>query len=766
MKQLYYTLRTLIRGKGSNFTKILSLTLGFSVGILLFARIAFEKSYDTNYNDAEHLYVINCAYTINGKTDNPVPIVFAPMPSALLENFPKEIESATVVAQCGKSVYYNGSHRFESTTIYADSLYFKTMGIGVISGDPKSLNTPDIIFIARSLARKLYGDSNPDGKVLMMNKSVPMTVKGVFEDIPENCGLQHEIVGSFITMVTRFGRGAAWTYDDSYNGFVRFRSSKDVAAVEKRFSAIIAQHFDKLEENGFAVKYSFQPILEQHSSYPEVHKMIVIMLLLGIAILLVAVLNYVLISVSSLPLRAKAVGVHKCSGASSGTVFKMFMFETAIIVLVSLILMALLLFNFKDVIEDIVSASYSALFCWQNIWVPMLVIFIIFIVAGVLPGRLFAFVPVTQVFRRYTDRKTSWKRPLLFIQFMGAAFIFGLLFVVLLQYNRLMNKGLGYDPENVYSVQIHGLNGTSEIENLKDEFRRMPIVESVATTQQEIISGYDGMPIRNANGIALFTSRANDMDFDYLPLMGITLVEGRNVKKPNEVLINEEFVRRMHWSDSPIGKSIYDYQIVGVMKDFPVQSYYGSQDAVAYRSNRLVEKGLLVVRTKESSPEVLAMLNKKIGEMYPTEDMQFYSLRKKIDSQYEAVRRFRDSVTIASISILLIALMGLIGYVNDEIRRRSKEIAIRKVNGAEASSILELLSKDIIWVTIPSVVAGVIGSYFIGAKWLEQFAEQIELRAVWFLSVAIVVVAVILGCVVCKAWHIANDNPVNSIKSE
>lgn len=110
--------------------------------------------------------------------------------------------------------------------------------------------------------------------------------------------------------------------------------------------------------------------------------------------------------------------------------------------------------------------------------------------------------------------------------------------------------------------------------------------------------------------------------------------------------------------------------------------------------------------------------------------------------------------------------MGLIGYTTDEVRRRSKEIAVRKVNGAEASMILELLSRDVLYVAAPSVLAGTIASWYVNSIWIDQFAEKIPLGWVVYTLIAMANLAVIVGCVLWKSWKIANENPVDSIKSE
>ena len=121
----------------------------------------------------------------------------------------------------------------------------------------------------------------------------------------------------------------------------------------------------------------------------------------------------------------------------------MFLAETGILVIFSVLLSLLLIVNAHEIIEDLLSVRLSSLFAWETLWVPLLTIVILFLLAGGIPGRLFSRIPVTQVFRRYSDGKTGWKRSLLFIQFTGVSFVLGLLLVTLLQYNHLMSRDMG-----------------------------------------------------------------------------------------------------------------------------------------------------------------------------------------------------------------------------------------------------------------------------------------------------------------------------------
>ena len=133
---------------------------------------------------------------------------------------------------------------------------------------------------------------------------------------------------------------------------------------------------------------------------------------------------------------------------------------------------------------------------------------------------------------------------------------------------------------------------------------------------------------------------------------------------------------------------------------------------------------------------------------------------------YNPVRVFRNATAVAGVVMFFIMLMGLLGYTADEVQRRSKEIAIRKVNGAEASDILRLLGRDVLYVAVPAVVIGIAASWYVNSLWMDMFSAQASMSAFEYVLIGLAVLAVIAGCVLWKSWRIANENPVLSIKSE
>lgn len=771
MKQIYYVIQTLLRGRGSNIIKVISLGLGLTMSILLFSRVAYEQSFDTCFKDNDNLYQIWSVFSVKGEQFDPQEQNSGPVAGAILENFPKEVESATSIGEWFVSApVYNGDVRFNDKKIAADSLFFRTMGIEVLSGNPeKELVQKDVIFLSDRFAKKIFGGENPIGKRLSYDHQIDLTVKGTYADLPENATINPEAVVSMPTVWSRNWGNYSWSGGDSWKEYIRFRPGADKSVVNARLDAMIDKYRPAGDKKEFGYTAFVKPIRDTYREYEEVKRMRNIMSILGFAILFIAGLNYVLISISSLSYRAKSVGVHKCSGASGGKIFGMFLLETGIIIVAALLLMVLIMINFRDFVEDTVVLKLSTLLAPERIWVPLLVVLGLFVVGGILPGRLFARIPVSQVFRRYTEGKKGWKRPLLFVQFAGVAFISGLMCVVMAQYQYVLKKDMGYNPK-----QMAVGNAYWNTEETRDAayqfFKGLPYVEAVSSANNTPIDGYSGSMIQNEGGQALFSTRSSFyMREDFPALMGMTFKAGRMARDPEEVVVNETFADMMRWGNDVVGRTVYGegktFKVVGQLKDFQIQTFRSEKMPFMARGNKSFY-GTIHVRLKEPFVENLRKLNHDVAEAFHDQTIDFTGYEQGIEESYNSVRVFRNATLLSAVTMFFIMLMGLIGYTTDEVRRRSKEIAIRKVNGAEASGILEMLTKDVLIVAGPAVLIGTVGAWYMNGMWMEQFAERIPISWAVYLLVVIINLAVIIACVLWKSWRIANENPVNSIKSE
>ena len=770
MKQLYYVIQTLMHGKNANVIKIVSLGLGLTMSILLFSRVAYEQSFDTCFKEHENLYQLWNKFSTEKETFQWGEMCVGKLAGGTFEALPDMVESATTVSTwlASNPIYY-GEAQFDDEKVVADSLFFQTMGIEVTSGNPvQDLQELDVIYLSDDLATRMFGDENPIGKVINYDRMLDLTVRGTYADIPVNSSLQAKAVISMPSVWKRGWGNYSWAGGDSWKSYIRIKPGTDIEVLNKRMNLVVQQNIPA--NLGFSMKAEARPIRDTYRNYDEVKRMSTIMAILAGSILFITALNYVLISISSLSRRAKAVGVHKCSGAEEGTIFGMFLWETCIIILIALLLMGFLIINFKDFVEDIASTQLINLFAIDRIWVSLSVVGALFIIGGVLPGYVFSKIPVTQVFKRYTEGKKGWKRPLLFVQFAGVAFVAGIMAVVMLQYHHVLNKDMGYNPERI-AVEYQYCDNYETSQSVKNFYKGLPYVESVTSSRDNTpLWGYSGELMFDETGKTLFSSRYDYVNEDYAEIMGISVKQGRLPRERKEVAANETWLEMRGWSsDQAIGQTIQTEEgkvkIVGIIKDFQIANFFEENKPFLMHFNPMFT-GEIHIRLKEPFAENLQRLNKEAGEAFPGQTIEFEGLEQAMTESYNSVRIFRNATMVASFVILFITLMGLIGYTNDETQRRSKEIAIRKVNGAEASSIIEMLAKDVLATALPAVLLGTLASWYVGELWMSQFVTTLGSTIPYYIMTGFVTLLMIVGVVVVKTWKIANENPVISIKSE
>lgn len=768
MKQIYYVIQTLIHGKESIPFKVISLALGLGMSILLFARVAYEQSYDTCFRDYNRIYQIWSIFLMEGENPEPQTMNMGPLAGVILESFPKEVESATCTNYYLASwpLYY-GNVRFNEKKICADSLFFQTMGIEVLNGNPvQDLQQPNVIYLSKSLAERMFGGENPIGKVISYNHERDLTVRGTYNDIPDNTTVKADAVISMPPAWAATQQNYSWEGGDSYYQYVRLRPEVDVEALNTRMEKMAEKYLPARDSWSYTAYV--KPLRDTFREQDDVKRMYTIMMTLGLSILFITALNYALVSISSLSRRAKMVGVHKCSGASGSGIFGMFMLETCAVIILALLVMVLLLVGFRDFVEDTASTKLTNLFDGIRLWVPAATVALLLLVGGVLPGRLFARIPVTQVFRRYTEGKKGWKRPLLFIQFAGVAFICGLMCMVMMQYRYVMSKDMGFKTERIaYTYQY--FNSAEESDNAYNFFRSLPYIANVSSAYGNPLDGYSGCFINGENGEALFSARFDACMDNYYDLMGIQLKEGRLPRDNSEAVINETFVDLMKWDKEAIGHIVHtmgeNITVCGVLKDFQINGFYAKpMPYIGFNTRRFNNE--LHFLLKEPFTENLQRLTQDAAKAFPDKTIDFTSMEESMRTMYNPVRVFRNATVVAGVVMFFIMLMGLLGYTTDEVQRRSKEIAIRKVNGAEALDILCLLGNDVLWVAIPAVIIGIALSGYVNNLWINAFTAQVSMSVAAYLGIGLAVLAVIISCVLIKAWRIANENPVKSIKSE
>ena len=773
MRHLYYTLQTLLRGHGGTAEKIISLTLGLAMGVLLFAQIAYELSFDRFYPNPDTLVMLRMRNVTKGAPEPEYNYgTYRPAAADLSEAFPELVESACLTSNFWRPTFYKDDKKLDDIqTLFADTAYFATTGLTLLKGDPKDLALHSNAFISESMARQLYGDESPIGKELSVEKLYNVTIRGVYADVPRNSIMPHDLLLPMAAMDWAYGAGT-WGTNNLYGVLFRLKQPADVEAMNSRIQKAVEQYTDPHLGDDVVTEYSVLPLYKVYRSLPDSTRRLVILGVLGFSIFFVSILNYVLRAVAAMSRRAKQVGVHKCSGADGRHILSMFLWETGLLVAASILCGGALLWLLRGQVEELLGSRLSDLFTWQTLYVPLGTVMLLFLVAGVVPGRIYARIPVTQVFRRYTDGKRSWKRGLLTVQFIGVAFIGGMLLTTVWQYHDLMTRSVGFRAEGLAVGTVTG--NIERAQGVADAIRREPYVEAVAGSGTSLLAHYSTNRLTDNQGNFICPLHFTLMDKEMPQVTGMTLLEGHWPQHRGEAVVGRTTVETLKWGDTAIGRKLpvdpswarLEEQpvVTGVVEDVRNMGFFQGQTCTAFILNDRVRT--FNVRLKAPLDDNLKRLNAFIKSAYPDLSLEFTTYQDIRREQNASVSTFRNTVWVTTACIILIVLMGLIGYVSDETQRRSKEIAVRKVNGAEASDILRLLSVDILKIAVLAVAAGMAAAWYVSGQWMQQFADSRLLSPAWYALLALLLLVLIVAVVVLKAWRIANENPVLSIKSE
>ena len=785
MKNLNIALRSLFKKGRSNGIKILSLGVGLAMGLVLISKVCFERSFDKFYPDSDRIYRLHENIIRDGEYKS-YGQVSGGVATAMQVEIP-EVEKATRLTYIGgdKELFktQDGNRYSARYVVMGDTNVFDLLPRPILIGDPKeTLSRPGYVMISNRIAKLLGGAEQAVNKEFEFESSPGQTytIGGVFEDVPENSHLRFEIVASLEGM-SKWSR-ENWLGNDRYLGYVKLYPGTDPESLTTAIREMQGRHCDleEVKKAGIDLTYSLVPLMDMHSNSDEVKSMNSLLGFLAFVLIFTAAMNYVLIVISTLINRTKEVAVHKCYGASDKNLFGMIMSETCLHMLISLLLAAFLIVLFRTKTEELLGATLGALFSTQTIVILIGVCIVIFFITGLIPTYMFLRIPVAAAFRNFKESRRYWKLCLLFIQFLATAYLVALLSVINKQYDYMVNVDPGYAYEKLAYCSTQGVE--ESVRNTAiEELRKIPEVDKVSACYDLPISGMSGNNV-SLPGDDRELFNIADMYWvkdDFFSLMEIPVIEGEVFRSDgsasNKVMVSRSFVEKMEqvagWTGSAIGKNIIitehsqngePFTICGVYEDVCIGNPDTRPTALFY--DRYAP--MILIKFHEMSPENIKKAQKVLEDVMPDRNVTVTAYYMDMIDLYKDSRTFRDSVMIGGIVTLIIALIGLLGYTSDETNRRGREIAIRKVNGATAWSILKMISKDISYIAIPAIVIGMTVAYYSGTGWLEKFTEKAPIGFFIFLAGAMMVYVLIIACVLYRAWAVSNSNPVDSLKSE
>lgn len=793
MKNFNMAIRSLFKKGRNNGIKILALAVGLAMGLVLIAKVCFEQSYDNFYPDNDRIYLVKSGLNKDGQKDTWGQVSGAVAPGMKAEI--PEVEFATRYTRIGppnELIMTPEEQYYRATTLLADTSFFDIFPRPILVGDPKDvLARPGYVMISRSLAEKMGGVSEVVGKTFVreVNRNAPQTIGGVFEDIPENSHLRYDVLGSLST-ISEWST-TNWVGNDRYIAYVKLLPGTDPESLAPAIRRMQErnQDMEALKEAGVDLFYVVSPLKDIHINNKEVKDMNTMLLFLAGILIIIAVLNYILVVISTLVGRTKEVAVHKCFGASGKNILGMILSESLLHLLLALLLGAFLILVFRGKVEELLAASLPALFTVPTLTILLSICLLVFGVTCLVPTWLFLRIPVASAFRSVRESKRYWKLCLLFVQFIATAYLVALLITISRQYDQMINSNPGYTYENLIYCDTRGVDDQRR-ELAMEELRRLPEV-AVVSSSYELPFSYP-----SGNNVSL---PGDNRDFfniadmycitdHYFDLMEIPVIEGNTFREgeanTDKIMVSRKFVELMSkmagWTGSAIGKGVEVsehqrtsevYTICGVYEDFRIGSIKGpdTRASVFFYDSKpryLSAPRYILVKMHEITPANVAKVNDILSKAMPDKVVEASLYKMSMAELYSDDREFRDSILISGIVALVIALIGLLGYTADETNRRGREIAIRKVNGATAVGILKMISRDISYIAIPALVIGVTLAYISASGWLEKFSERIQLNLFMFGAAALFVYIVIIGCVLFRAWKTADANPVESLKAE
>ena len=669
--------------------------------------------------------------------------------------------------------------------LMADSCLFDVLPRPVLSGDPKKvLARPGYAMISRSLAERLGGIDRVEGEVLVPvdDPGSRWIVGGVFEDVPENSHLRYDILVSLEGMA-EWSRNN-WVGNDRYLGYVRLAPGVTPEGLDPAIRRMIDKHIDseEMRKAGASLLFSMKPLREMHAGTSDVRNMFVMLTILASALLFTAMMNYILIALSSLAGRSKEIALHKSYGASGSDVLRLTMTETLLHMAVSVVLAIVLIFLCRGLIEDLLGVSPETLLLSEGAVVLLGVCAAVFLVTGLVPGILFARIPVTSAFRRSRESRRIWKLSLLFLQFAAAGLLVSLLIAIGRQHRFMLDSDPGYSFDRLAFCPVSGQDSATRV-RIVEEIGKLPEVERVSSCSCLPLHGMAGNNIMlpGSDWECFNVADQYAVGGGFLELMEIPLVDGRffteDVSGSTEIMVSRSFVERMKdfadWTDGPVGKMISitghepcDYTICGVYENYRIGSLNGMDPRPSVLFYDSKPSPMLLIKLRAVTAESVNRVRAKLQELMPDGDSQLTLYSSAMANLYGDSRKFRDQVLIGGIVTLLISLIGLIGYTDDETGRRRKELAVRKVHGATLREILRIFLSDILRVALPAVVLGCAVSFFVSEFWMRQFAEKVPLSLWIFVVGGASVGLVVTACVIYRTWKAAGEDPVRNLKSE
>lgn len=789
---------------------MLGFVFGMTAAFLIYLWVVNELTYDDCFPDVERTYrVVEVKREASGEISES-PGTARSLVRVFKEDFP-QVEDATSILYRGNITLETESEkRINSKAVYVDSTFFRVFPFQTVEGSPERIND-DIgnVILEETIARKLFGTGSAVGqKVSHSGASVGDTYRVVaVVKVPPKSHIQFDVALS----MEGYGLNILnLNWDRSSRNvhvYVKMKPGDD-GKLYRQEQKMMSRALAKLGEKRTLLH--FQPVRDIHlrTTFSDVYvnnhgsvATIYLFAALAILVIFMGAFNFMTLSTARASLRYKEIGVRKITGAKRKTLITQFLSESLVQSFISLVLALALSELMLPLFNRIMGTAIMLSLDWNIIFYILFGIIGVGCLAGAYPAFYLSSINPLLAFKggRKTGKKGGLIKGLVCVQFFIALVLMLMTSIVLKQLYFMNNKDLGLDKENIVSIYT---SLWYNVGNFKQDLLRNPEIKSVSMGSPIESFAENMKEMKDGESISWtdIDGRTDSLrmvklwaDGDFVKTFDLQLLKGELMNSDFEdywrqgdadnpvqptIVINETAWKAMKVAD-PIGMEVINddngwvtkYRIVGVVKDFNFQSLREKmKPAYLYYSPEALVKMYIKI-APEHKQETLKHIQQKFEEWAVHDDLfikefsyQFFS--DELNKNYAKEHQQSRMLLLFTVLAIVIAMLGVFGLVALSTEQRTKEIGVRKVNGAHSDRIVRMFCTEYLkWVGIAFVVACPVG-YYLMHRWLSEFAYQTPISWWLFALAGAIIAGITLLTVIGQTWRKASQNPVESLRYE
>lgn len=791
--------RNFLRNKSYTFLNVIGLGLGLSGTLVIFSIVTHQTSFDHFHSKADRVYRLVDHYSADyGMEYDPS------LPYPLGEALKNDIPDFEAVAQFHGpdggvfSFHEEGVLRNfkEEQILYAEPEMFKMLDFKILQGEgPDGLGDLNKIYLTEFLADKYFGNHNPIGRTINLNKDRKLTVAGIIENHRNNTNIPYRAIVSLVTHREMY----PGVYKDNWGMnwacavYVMLPENADRTGIERKLDEVAAKYLD--EDDRAKTNYELQPLKEIHTDerygdfnhYIAPSVLIYALLVIGVLLLGASCLNFVNLATAQAFQRSREVGVRKTLGGSKSDLIFQFLLETLIIVFVAGALSITLAQYFLIQVNEwltLISVDFGL--GWDAYVFLAIMVIAVTLLAGFYPAFVISGFQPSQALKgkigiNKGSGSMSLRRVMVIFQLVFTNLILISTVIVAAQIYYLKTKPLGFDPEHV--IQIQGPSGSWEkLPAVKSSLMQKPFVTKISQAWSSPQADSNWGSEYTLPGEAYrdgYDANLKFIDDDYFETFGLKLLSGqmlpqRMVKDslPRPILVNETLLRSLELDPANALGAHVDYngnmkgQVYGVVKDFHVYSLQNELAPIIFEYRAFMMDKLYIRVSTSDWSTAITDIESIFREYFPNDLFDYNMVTAEVDENYlEETLLFRLIFVFCGLSIAL-SILGLYGLVSFMSQKNAKSIGIRKVFGASTGNILKMVSKEYIYLTVFGFLLAFPLGYLAMDSWVSEFTYGIEIGPEYFLVSFVLSLLISTLSVGYKSAKAASSNPIDSLRYE